>query len=82
MLDSSSAMDLVEAESPLQTQISKWDMQDPFDGALGQGRVDPFNTYPVRKMSLYVHEILDHGKSSSLRGSTWTDQQKRLPISP
>ncbi len=30
--------------------------------ALGQGRLDPFNVYPVENISLYIHEILDHGE--------------------
>ena len=37
-------------------------MQESFDVALGQGRIDPFNTYPVPGIPLYVHEILDHGE--------------------
>ncbi len=27
---------------------------------LGQGRVDPFNAYPVKDVPVYVHEYLDH----------------------
>ena len=34
--------------------------------ALGQGRLDPFNVYPAENISLYIHEILDHGKQVSL----------------
>jgi hypothetical protein len=30
------------------------------DLMLGQGRVDPFNAYPVRDVPVYVHEYLDH----------------------
>lgn len=28
---------------------------------LGQGRLDPFNVYPIEAVSPYVHEVLDHG---------------------
>lgn len=32
---------------------------------LGAGRVDPFQSYPVDEASPYLHELMDHGKSSS-----------------
>jgi hypothetical protein len=76
----SQAINPTEAESQPQTQISRWGMQEAFDVALGQGRVDPFNTYPIRGVPWYVHEILDHGELSfriPASGGGPNDQQKR-----
>ena len=34
--------------------------------AVGAGRLDPFDVYPIQNLPLYVHEVLDHGESLSL----------------
>ena len=40
------------------TQRSPWEV-------LGSGRLDPFDVYCVQDPPLFVHQMLDHGESSS-----------------
>lgn len=68
-------MDADDHRQP-RTLPEKWNLPQAVDMTLGQGRVDPFNIYPIKDLPMYVHEVLDHGMSmTSLHSGRGTDHE-------
>jgi hypothetical protein len=57
----------VQSREADQTEELRLPIPEPkaLNAILGQGRLDPFNVFPVDNVSSYVHEVLDHGEHPS-----------------